>query len=81
MYEICKDKEKLKIFLYNQELLGDFSGVCCKCFKGSVYLSQDKSFSKDGLSWRCSNKDCGQKISIRHDSWYAKSHLSLSQQT
>ena len=79
VYEICKDNEVLRKFLNDNELLGDYSGICNKCFKGSVYLRQDKSFSKDGLSWRCSNKQCGKKISIRQDSWFAKSHLSLSQ--
>ena len=79
VYEICKENEVLRKFLNDNELLGDYSGICNKCFKGSVYLRQDKSFSKDGLSWRCSNKQCGKKISIRQDSWFAKSHLSLSQ--
>ena len=52
VYGICKDDEVLRKFLNDNELLGDYSGICNKCFKGSVYLRQDKSFSKDGLSWR-----------------------------
>ena len=33
----------------------------------------------DGYIWRCSNKRCKCKISIRKDSWFSGSHLSIPQ--
>ena len=41
---------------------GDFGGVCGVCVKGSVRLVEDKSYSKDGVVWRCSNRKCNKKI-------------------
>ena len=66
VYEICKDNEVLRKFLNDNELLGDYSGICNKCFKGSVYLRQDKSFSKDGLSWEHFQNSGPQKT---HNTW------------
>ena len=79
LYEICKDFNGLRAWLQEREVLGDFGGICSVCLKGCVNLRVDKSFSKDGLSWRCSDKACGKKTSIRHGSWFSKSHLSLKQ--
>jgi len=79
LYEISKDFNSLRVWLQEREVLGDFGGVCTVCFKGCVNLRLDKSFSKDGLSWRCSNKACGKKTSISQGSWFSKSHLSLQQ--
>eukprot|EP00112_Aurelia_sp_Birch-Aquarium-sp1_P014725 Seg3191.4 transcript_id=Seg3191.4/GoldUCD/mRNA.D3Y31 product="putative transposase-like protein" pseudo=true protein_id=Seg3191.4/GoldUCD/D3Y31 len=77
VYEICKNEEELRKWLMELNLIGDYSGPCNICFKGSMFLRKDSSFSKDGLCWRCSNKACGKKMSIRTDSWFSKSHLSL----
>ena len=49
IYEICKDEEKLREWLSNLGLLGDFSGLCDKCHGGSMFMWKDASFSKDGF--------------------------------
>eukprot|EP00731_Ephydatia_muelleri_P013452 Em0007g762a len=33
----------------------------------------------DGYRWRCPNKCCRKVKSIRHDSWFSQSHLTLEQ--
>ena len=77
--QICKDKNDLRDFLIDKQLLGDFSGVCPHCSKGDLRLDADKSFSIDGFCWRCPKKNCRKKISIRKDSWFMKSHLTIPQ--
>ena len=32
----------------------------------------------DGYMWRCSKKSCNREVSIRHNSWFCGSHLSIS---
>ena len=32
----------------------------------------------DGYMWRCSKKSCNGEVSIRHNSWFCGSHLSIS---
>ena len=38
VYEICTDDEILRQLLTDNELLGDYSGICNKWLNGSVYL-------------------------------------------
>ena len=77
IYEICRDKGNLITWCRTEGLLGDFGGLCSFCLEGTVYLRTDKSYSKDECVWRCSNKSCNKKTSIRQDSWFAKSHLTI----
>jgi len=60
-------------------LLGDFSGVWSVCVEGSVRLVEDKSYTKDGLVWCCSNRKCNKKTTIKEGSWFAGTHLLLEQ--
>lgn len=76
---ICADKRNLISWLQEKEILGDFGGLCDKCFKGKVNLRSDKSYSKDNLVWRCSNSKCHKKTSIREGSWFSGTHLLLEQ--
>jgi len=39
---------------------------------------EDKSYSKDGVVWRCSNRKC-KKNSVREGSWFSGTHLLLEQ--
>jgi len=78
LYEICKDRDSIYCYLRQKKLLGDFSGPCDSCDCGRITLKKDKSYSKDKLVWRCTNKNCYRKFSIRHNSWFEHSHLSLS---
>ena len=79
IYEICKERRFLIDWLQGRGLLGDFSGICECCFEGKVKLVEDKSYSKDGVVWRCTNRKCNKKVSIREGSWFSGSHLLLEQ--
>eukprot|EP00731_Ephydatia_muelleri_P021868 Em0014g459a len=39
----------------------------------------DPGFAQDNPGWRCPNKCCRKVKSIRHDSWFSQSHLTLEQ--
>ena len=78
IYRICEDKEKMFNWLKDKKLLGDYQNATCeKCYFGKLRLQTDKSFSQDGIYWRCNNSSCRKKISIRKNSWFEKSHMSL----
>ena len=74
--KICLNKDYLISWLRKKELLGDFSEPC---LKGYFTFRQDKSYSSDGVLWRFSHSKCTNKISIREDSWFSGTHLSLEQ--
>ena len=77
VYELCRDKDQLRNWLLKEKLIGELGGLCQFCAKGRITLRKDSSFSKDGVCWRCSDKNCGKKSSIRQDSWFSQSHLTL----
>ena len=79
IYEICKERRFLIDWLQGRGLLGDLSGICECCFEGKGKLVEDKSYSKDGVVWRCTNRKCNKKVSIREESWFSGSHLLLEQ--
>ena len=75
--ELCKSKERLMEWLGKERLLGDYHGSCQKCNSGTVRVVKDGSYPTDGVVWRCTY--CARKISIRRNSWFAGSHLTLQQ--
>ena len=77
IHDISSDLNSLRAWLTGYELLGDFGGICLSCHTGTVLLRKDVSFSQHVYYWRCNNKSCGKKLSIRKDSWFSASHLSL----
>jgi transposase-like protein len=79
IYEICKNRRFLIDWLQGKVLLGNFNSICDICGEGSFRLVEDSSYSKDGVVWRCTNRKCNKKISIREGSWFSKSHLLLEQ--
>ena len=79
LYEICRERRFLIDWLQNSGLLGNFSGKCDSCNDGTVRLVEDKSYSKDGVVWRCSNRQCNKKTSVREGSWFSGTHLLLEQ--
>ena len=80
IYEYCRDLEgKLLPWLWSLGVLGYFNVDCLSCKHGKVGLRKDTSRAADGLVWRCSNKKCGYKVSIRKFSWFEKSHLTIPQ--
>ena len=42
-------------------------------------IVRDTSYKSDGKVWRCSNRTCNAKVSIRKGSWFEGSHLTLEQ--
>jgi hypothetical protein len=79
IYEICKYRRFLIDWLYGKGLLGNFNCVYDICGEGSFRLVEDSSYSKDDFVWRCTDRKCNKKISIREGSWFSKSHLLLEQ--
>lgn len=79
LYDICREKRFLIDWLQELGLLGNFSGICDFCNVGTVKLVEDKSYSKDGIVWRCSSRLCNKKTSVREGSWFFGSHLLLEQ--
>jgi transposase-like protein len=77
LYEKTQNQHQLIVWLQQIGLLGDFSGLCSECSLGR--LSLNKSSKNDLFVYRCTNRDCNKKKSIRSDSWFAQSHLSIAQ--
>ena len=71
---LCNDKSELQLFLMKSGLLGDFSGQCEHCKDGKVSLVKDEN----SYVWRCSLRKCRKRISIRHGSFFSRSHLDFS---
>lgn len=59
--------------------MGNFNGLCDHCSEGSLHLVEDKSYSKDGVVWRYTNRKFNKKVSVREGSWFSGSHLLLEQ--
>ena len=78
VYEICRNFDELKNWLQQKELFGDFQGeLCSKCNSGFLHLVKDISYKEDKVVYRCTNRKCNSKKTIRSGSWFAGSHLSL----
>ena len=78
LFKLAENIESLIQWLFQLGLVLELSGVSCKfCEKGRFGLRKDFSFSTDQCCWRCSNKACGKKVSIRQGSWFSNSNLTL----
>ncbi|XP_068220037.1 uncharacterized protein [Palaemon carinicauda] len=65
-------------YLFREGLLGDFRGPCKKCKKGDVALMRNGCNVRNGQSnyfWRCRNRKCRRKFTMRHKSFFERSHL------
>ena len=79
VYAITRSDD-LAQWLRRKGLIGDFTDEdCVKCNHGKMRLVKDASYSKDKACWRCSNRQCNSKVSIRRGTWFESSHLSMSQ--
>jgi len=76
--DTCSCSNRLHAFLRLHNVLLNFSGQCYRCCNGHMQLRQDKSLTADGQMWRCTNRKCTAKNSIRKHSFFAGSHLSLA---
>ena len=75
--KLCMDKEKLHGWLRERGIIGEFNGQLCEiCCDGQWRLIKDKTLSDEWI-WRCNNKKCRKKKSIRIGSWFSKSKLTL----
>ena len=78
LFKIVDTVENVIIWLFNLGLILDLSGRKCDfCKIGNFGLRKDQTFSKDNSYWKCSNKKCGKKVSLRSNSWFSNSNLSL----
>ena len=79
VYAITRS-DGLAQWLQRKGLIGDFTDEdCVKCNHGKMRLVKDASYSKDKACWKCSNRQCNSKVSIRRGTWFESSHLSMSQ--
>jgi hypothetical protein len=81
LVRLSDDGQKLLNFCYDTQLLGywqDF--LCLKCQHGHYSLRKDSSYNQmDGGCWRCTNKKCNHKFSMRYGSWFSNAHLTLGE--
>ena len=78
LYRITQSVQNLIQWLFSLGLLLNLEGKSCEvCDKGHFGLRNDPTFSRDGVYWKCSNKVCGKKVSIRTNSWFSNSNLTL----
>ncbi|CAC5413131.1 unnamed protein product [Mytilus coruscus] len=78
LFIICESIEKIIQWCISIGLILDLTGkVCKKCSHEHFGLRKDSSFSNDIFYWKCSNKKCSKKVSIRNGSWFQGHNLSL----
>lgn len=82
IYEIARDNLGLISWLRQKRLLGYFHGDCIKCSVGTLEQRKDNS-KTDCFIFACDQRGnrknpCYCKLSIRHNSWFSRSKLSLS---
>jgi len=78
LHDLTRDIEETRNLCGEWNLFQDFSGPCGKCTStppGTVSLVRRARLS-DGALWQCSK--CKRSISLRKESWFSGSHLSLS---
>ena len=79
--ELCrKSKEDILRWLRRELIIRDFTDQDCPmCTEGRMRLVRDASYSKDEMVWKCTNRKCNKKVSMRKGSWLEGSHLTLEQ--
>ena len=78
--KLCESLEVIINWLIQLNLIIDLKDCVCKfCNFGHFGLRKDTSFSRDCYVWRCSNKKCHKKVSIRKGSWFENHNLTLEQ--
>ena len=81
IFELCgKSKEDILRWLRRQLIIGDFTDQDYpRCTEGWMRLVRYASYSKDEMVWKCTNRKCNKKVSVRKGSWLEGSHLTLEQ--
>lgn len=80
IFRICESADKVIQWCISVGIILNLAGERCKkCNHGHFGLRKDSSFSKDNHFWKCSDKRCGKKVSIRTGSWFSGHNLTLEQ--
>ena len=81
VFDLCrKDKGEIGKWLRRHEVIGNFQDMDCpSCHSGRLRLVKDASYSKDGYCFKCCDRSCNKKVSIRKGSWFEGSHMTLEQ--
>ena len=76
-----RKKEEIGKWLRREGIIGDFKDYDCpnSCDGGKLRLVRDASYSKDEYVWKCTNRKCNKKVSVRKGSWFEGSHMTLEQ--
>lgn len=78
LFQLCESSEKIIQWCIRIGLIFDLAGEICKnCNHGHFGLRKDSTFSSDGFFWKCSNKKCSKKVSVRSGSWFEGHNLTL----
>ncbi|XP_014663370.1 PREDICTED: uncharacterized protein LOC106806038 [Priapulus caudatus] len=78
LYENCVDVPSTVAFLRGIGLLAT-DMQCCNAACNGQQMAERKLACKDGMTWRCLNKDCRRVKNIRTGSLFERSHLNLKQ--
>ena len=77
VYNIISDNVSTHAWLRRKCFIGDFTDEDCgKCDQERLRLVRD-TYKSDGHCWRCNNKSCNGKVSIRQGSWFDHSKLTM----
>ena len=81
VFELCrKSKEDILRWLRRVLIIGDYTDQDCpRCTEAQMRLFRDASYSKDEMVWKCTNRKCSKKVSVRKGSWLGGSHLMLEE--
>ena len=78
----CSDQFELFSWLRELGVLIDLEGINCKkCGAPNFRIKRDENgstFKTDRQFWQCCTKGCNTRVSIRADSWFARSHLPIT---
>jgi len=77
VYDITRSNAALLDFLRSNNILFSFDGLCDRCADGHMHLVHDSSHVSDGLKWRCTNRCCNFKMSLKMHRFFPSSHLSI----
>lgn len=81
VFDLCrKSKEDIGKWLRREGIIGDFQDHDCpNSCGGKLRLVKDASYSKDEYVYKCTNRKCNKKVSVRKGSWFESSHMTLEQ--
>ena len=76
--DLCKNSDLFDLWLKELGLKLDFSKVECVYCGALFRLVKDSSYP-EGECWKCENRQCRKKLSVKFGSWFEGAHLSYEQ--